>query len=229
MENRNTYRAYRANLGFAPSVYPLSMRVRLLAACLCLAALAVGGEDYSSSEWRGEIERGYLPYLKLTFDDFAISDGVATPHWMNTKGFVHYTYRATVSVDGGLYQAKVAEISIRSGFDANRSWRRSSVPEQVALLQHEQGHLDINEIHAADMRKLVLPTGTGYDRAGAFEDLAERLKAEADKISDESQAEQDKYDSETKHGTDHQQQEFWTSTLRKRLRELKIVYWNRSQ
>jgi len=139
------------------------MRRNWIAATLAIVALAapIAGDNYNSPEWKDEIAHGFLPYRKLTFDDFPIANGVPTPHLMHTEGFLHYSYRATWTSDGQTATARVSQISIRSGFDQNKSWQQSGITESKALLAHEQGHLDISELHAYDFRKAPLPTGSG--------------------------------------------------------------------
>jgi hypothetical protein len=206
------------------------MRRFFLAAAIAALAVAYAGgrDDYDSREWRDEIARGYLPYRKLTYDEFPVCDGVPTPHWMHTEGFFHYSFKATSVEREDQIVVRVVEMKIRSGFDQNKSWRRSTFSETKALLLHEQGHLDINELHAADFRKATLPEGIGADRAEAFDDLQDKLKALCSRIADESNKEQERYDRETAHGTNANAQERWTADLRKRLTERQIDYWDKN-
>jgi hypothetical protein len=146
---------------------------------------------------------------------------------MHTEGFFHYTFKATIESPGDIVCARVAEISIRSGFDQNKSWRRSTFSETKALLEHEQGHLDINELHAFDFKSAQLPTGYGLTSSAALEDLKSKLEKLCDKCSDEAKKEQNKYDDETEHGGKADEQTRWTALLRERLEERHIVYWDK--
>lgn len=198
----------------------------LIALALLFATGAAPRDDFGSAEWKDEIARGYLPYRKLTYDDFPIADGVPIPHWMHTEGFVHYGFKASWSSDGGRFRASVTEFSVRSGFDQNKSWRRSTITATKALLEHEQGHLDLIELHAADFRKATLPSGAGVSGPAALEDLRQKLEALADRYSAEGRTEQDLYDVQTGHGAKPDAQALWTAQIRKRLRERGITPWD---
>ncbi|MFI5387096.1 MAG: DUF922 domain-containing protein [Fimbriimonadales bacterium] len=204
------------------------MRRKLIAAGLMLAVLAsaLPADDFNSPEWKSEIAHGYLPYRKLTYDDFPVANGVPTPHWMHTEGFFHYSYKTRWSERDGVITAKVTEIVIRSGFDQNKSWKQGTITETKALLEHEQGHLDINELHASEFRKATMPEGIGSTGIEAMEDLKVKIRAVCDKWDQESKAEQAKYDNDTNHGAIQAQQEAWTAALKKRLEENRISYWD---
>jgi hypothetical protein len=206
------------------------MRRLLFAAAVALLAVAYArmADDYNSPEWKDEIAHGYRPYRKLTYDDFPVCDGVPTQHWMHTEGFFHYSFKSSWRKRDADYVARVVEMTIRSGFDVNKSWRRSTFSETKALLEHEQGHLDINELHAADFRAAKLPEGTGETQAAALEDLREKMKALCAKFGDESNAEQEKYDKETNHGANTELQSRWTEALRKRIEDRHIDYWDKN-
>src|SRR5207237_10390362 len=125
--------------------------------------------------------------------------------------------------------AKVTELIVRSGYDRNKSWRRRSFDAVQSILAHEQGHLDINELHADEFKKLrpsELPAGIGLSGPAAMEDLRQKVQALAARILKESQAEQDLYDAETNHGAIGSQQLRWTAALQKRLKDAKIAYWD---
>jgi hypothetical protein len=206
------------------------MRKFFIAATISLLAVAYGRvvDDFTSPEWKDEIARGYLPYRKLTYDDFPVSDGVPARHLMHTEGFFHYTFKSKWLNRGGAFVAHVVEMNVRSGFDQNKSWRRSTFSETRALLEHEQGHLDINELHTAQLRSAKWPEGTGASSTDALNDLKEKISALCKKIGDESNKEQERYDEETAHGVDAKQQARWTEALRKRVEENKITYWDKN-
>src|SRR5579871_5948187 len=115
------------------------MRRALLPVLLAFAAVSFArvGDDFDSPEWKDEIASGYLPYRKLTYDDFPAAHGIPTSHKMWTQGFVHYSYRARWTQQGSTFTAKISQISIRSGFDQNKSWKRDSISESKALIAHE--------------------------------------------------------------------------------------------
>jgi hypothetical protein len=206
------------------------MRRNIIAACLALATLAgaVTVDEYSSPEWKEEIAKGFLPYRKLTMDDFPVDDQVSSSHWMHTEGFFHYEYKASWTESRGEATAKITQLTVRSGFNQKKSWKRGSVSTDV-LLEHEQGHLDISELHANAIRFLSpMPVGRGYTGQAAMDDLKAKLKAVCDKNIRDSQAEQDRYDTETNHGADKAKQKIWSAGLRRQLDEARITYWDKA-
>jgi hypothetical protein len=205
------------------------MRRRAFLACLAFTAFASGtlNDDFDAAEWKRDISDGYLPYGKLAYEQFPVSDGYPTPHLIQTTGFLHYSFRAQIVQQEGRFLARISEISVRSGFDQNRSWKKTSFTEKKALLAHEQGHLDINELHAADFSRAKKPDGLGANPKAALEDLSAKLEAISDACGDQARLEQDKYDVETKHGAEPVKQKEWFDAIRKRFASLGIDYWDK--
>jgi hypothetical protein len=187
--------------------------------CLVLVAFSGGAfhDDYDSAEWKREIAEGYLPYRELAFEDFPVSDGYPTRHLMRTIGFLHYSFRANVVQEGARMVARIQEISVRSGFDQNRSWKKSTFSEKKALLAHEQGHLDLNELCAADFKKAKRPEGIGTNPKAAVDDLSIKLEALCQQCGSQFKIEQERYDVETIHGANLAKQTEWQDAIRKRL------------
>jgi hypothetical protein len=123
--------------------------------------------------------------------------------------------------------ARITEWKVRSGFNRNKSWRKSGFKDVERLLPHEQGHLDINELHSRRLARVELddlPTGTGDTSEEAIDDLKSKLKAFTAKLSKDDQTEQDAYDAETAHGTNKSRQEAATAALQERLRQAGISH-----
>ena len=207
------------------------MRRNLIAVLFALAAVgsAVPAEDFNSREWRDEIARGFLPYRKLAYEDFPVSDGVQTPHLMHTEGFVHYSYKMTWTASHGTFAAKVTQFTVRSGYDSTKSWRRSGFTETKALLAHEQGHLDISELHAADFRLASMPEGISSTAQGAMDALNVKMQAVCDRYCQEAKVEQDRYDQETNHGLNGEQQRKWNQDLHDRVAKAGLTYWDQDR
>jgi hypothetical protein len=212
---------------------PCGSRIRIkslgiwLALCLIWAAPAVSEPlAYDTPEWKKEISHGYLPYHQLARADFRVDDK-AYPRWaMYTSAFFHYNYRYDC-VGKHQVTARITEWRIRSGFNRNKSSRKSWFKNVEGLLPHEQGHLDINELYSRRLARLsldALPTGTGETSEEAIDDLKSKLKELATRVSKEDQVEQDAYDAETSHGTDKLKQKEATTALQKRLRQAGISY-----
>jgi hypothetical protein len=207
-----------------------SMRRALFLACFALAALAGGAllDDFDTAEWKREVADGYFPYGKLGYEDFPVNDGHPARYLMHTIGFLHYSFRADVVVKQGKYTAVISQISVRSGFDQNRSWKKTTFTERKALLAHEQGHLDINELHAANFRKAKKPEGQGSNPKAAVEDLSVKLDDLCERCGNAARIEQDKYDEETKHGAAEEKQREWIEAIRKRFRDGGLKYWDKN-
>src|SRR5262249_7873968 len=109
-------------------------------------------------------------------------------------------------------------------FDRAKSWRRSDVSRHdVELLEHEQGHLDINELKVRQLQALGLadmPTGKGSTAKAALNDLNARLTAFQREQTRDMDRIQKRYDAETQYGTFQDQQRSWNVRLRHALRTL---------
>ena len=185
---------------------------------------------YESPAWKVEIAKGYVPYHKLTIDDFHVDDKDHPQSGMYTRGFFHYYYYAHWSSLRGEFTAKVTTWEVRSGLDRNLTTRRSWFRRTTQFMPHEQGHLDINELYSTKLASITLdqlPIGKGKSGDDALADLRDKLKQLCDDTSRESQLEQDLYDKETKGGENTAQQKAWNEALAKRLRELHVVYAER--
>lgn len=122
---------------------------------------------------------GMLPYHQLSWSDF--HGHPKGPHAAMTHcGIIVHT---TEVGDRITAQWGVAY------FDGEKSWTRTASP---AALAHEQGHLDIARVYAAQLR----------------------LGVSADSLIAVYQAAQVRYDDETKHGVDSSRQADWSNWLR---------------
>lgn len=203
------------------------MRRNLIAAIFALGTLALAAtdEDYTSQAWKDEISRGYLPYRKLGFDDFPAFDNTTSRHTMYTQGFIHYNFDMRWKESGSGATATITTFTVRSGFDRNKSWKRSTAKNIPELMEHEQRHLDINELYAQNLKKLKdLPPTKGIDYQEAMEKMRQVVRARAAEILKESQAEQDRYDAETSNGRNYVKQAEWNDSIQRRLGEANVRY-----
>ena len=101
-------------------------------------------------------------------------------------------------------------VLVYNTFYSNQSWVRpdAKLPE---ILQHEQGHFDINEIYTRKMRA----------RMDSFDfnvsDVKAALMAIYDEVDSEYQNVQQSYESETVHGTNTKQQKIWLDRIERDL------------
>ena len=213
----------------SPRLAPIAAYVL---SCLLWAASAFCETiDYETPEWRKEIAHGFLPYHRLVRADFPIDDKAHPRYAMYTYGFYHYNYEPKCTKEGGHVVARITEWRVRSGFNRNKSSRKSWFKDVERLVIHEQGHLDINELHSrrlAHMELEDLPVGKGETSREALEDLRKKVMELSDESSKENQTEQDAYDAETSHGKDRSRQLAVTAALHERLKAAGITYANRS-
>jgi hypothetical protein len=211
-----------------------SPRLALVAAyvliCLVWAASAVCETiAYDTPEWRKEIAHGCLPYHRLTRDDFPIDDKAHPKYVMYTSGFFHYDYDSECRKEDNHVIARITEWRVRSGFNRNKSSRKSWLKDVERLVLHEQGHLDINELHSrrlAQMKLGELPVGEGQTAREALDDLRSKLKNLSAKVSKDNQLEQDAYDAETSHSKNRSRQLAATAAIQRRLKAAGIAYAN---
>jgi hypothetical protein len=197
--------------------------VLLLGAALPLRAQ----QSYDTPEWKKEIANGCLPYHRLVVEDFPINDAGFVPLEMFTSGFRHYTYQCVMVPKKGRFSARVTRWNVRFGFDRNKSWRRSSFKLVDETLPHEQGHLDISVLHSKRFARTgldQLPVGEGESAPAAANDLKNKLQALVQRVSKETQAEQNTYDAGTSHGTNQSRQREWTAAIQQRLKQAGISF-----
>lgn len=98
-------------------------------------------------------------------------------------------------------------------FDPGKSWvKRSSA--SAYLLEHEQAHFDITEIHARKLRKRLSELSNPC-RMGS-----RGIQSIADKVYKESAAMQNLYDEETYHSKNRKKQAEWLKKISSELKRL---------
>jgi len=205
------------------------MRIALL---LCLVGLleallpraaALGNPP----SWNEEMAKGHFPYHRLTAADFPINDKIYPQYAMHSHPFFQLTYNEHWIEQDGHAVARITDWTVWSGFDRTKSSRKSWFKNVQALLPHEQGHLDINELfskHLADTPLDNLPIGEGSTGKEAEADLKRKMELLAERISAEAKAEQDRYDTETNHGKNAAKQREWTATIQARKQRAGIHF-----
>ncbi|EDP69808.1 hypothetical protein FBALC1_09762 [Flavobacteriales bacterium ALC-1] len=146
-----------------------------------------------------EIQIEWSADRKLTWKDFkGKPDTINHPNTlaMTNSGFGY---------ESGISMFKEGKIFVQSVFNTNESW---VVPKgkNDYVLRHEQIHFDITEIYSRKLRKVLTDAKiTSSD--------TQRAKAIFDKIFNELQKRQDKYDRETKYGDKKETQENWEAIV----------------
>ncbi len=111
------------------------------------------------------------------------------------------------------YQSAASQNQINLKFtflaDVNveKSWhKKDKIPnkaDQDRLLQHEQGHVDLNFLMMKEAEKRL------KSNKYSVKNYKTEIKAIADKVIEEYDALQKKYDHETEHGVNRKSQESW--------------------
>jgi hypothetical protein len=106
----------------------------------------------------------------------------------------------------------------------DKCWNKE--PDDLRLLDHEQGHFDITEINVRGAKKrfeqLIADKkliGHGADERSAVADLDKKVHDEMQKVFDREQAEQIEYDRATRHGRDFAAQAERRAKIRETLEE----------
>lgn len=177
--------------------------------------------------WAEENAKGHFPYHRLTADDFPINDSAYPQFGMHTQGFFRFHYNDHWTEHNGHVVARVRDWNVWSGFDRNKSSRKSWFKKIAETLPHEQGHLDLSELHSkafADTPVDTLPIGEGATPKEAEADLQRKMTAFSNRITAQNQAEQDRYDAETKHGVNAAKQREWQTSIQERLKRAGIHF-----
>jgi hypothetical protein len=177
--------------------------------------------------WKEEMAKGYFPYHRLAATDFPVNDHLNPEYGVYTRVFFHYWYNHRWSIQNSLVVDRVTNWLVWSGFDRNKSSRKSWFKLGNQALRHEQGHLDINELHSRRLAELsldMLPHGEGTDPKEASADLIRKVEALATRASKEAQKEHDQYDAETAYGKSLSKQREWSAAIQVRLQQAGIHF-----
>ncbi len=103
-----------------------------------------------------------------------------------------------------------AFIRVRAVFDPQKSWVKNDC-KTAYILNHEQMHYNIVEIFARKLRKAI---ATSTFKQATFKDDYNRL---FDRLADEHEAYQERYDEETNHSIYKEDQEAWNTKIQAEL------------
>ncbi len=107
----------------------------------------------------------------------------------------------------------VFNVAVTPYFDRSESWFNTDNSNPY-LLAHEQAHFDITAFKTCELVTAISKaTFTKDNYAALFEQLRKQYL-------EEGNAEQDAYDTETKHGTIPEQQQSWQDKISKRVKEV---------
>lgn len=145
--------------------------------------------------------------VKLTWDDFKGRPDMRSPFVAMTSSGIVFSYQVA-SENGNLSLTTHVEAQ----FNPEMSWHK---PDKVNdhVLQHEQGHFNITEIHARKLRKAFAEykVTRNYER---------ELSAIFTRINRERQVMQDRYDKESNHSQNKEKEAEWQVFIHNELKKL---------
>jgi len=130
-----------------------------------------------------------------------------------------YSFIKAMTFSGIMYEVDVRDeqviINTEAYFIYGKSWVMAGY-KKPHLLAHEKIHFDIAEIYKRRLDKICNAYRTTYDEFIKNE-LNLELQRDFDKVFEEMDDFQEKYDLETKHGTDSIMQKKWEKEIKKLL------------
>jgi hypothetical protein len=145
--------------------------------------------------------------LKLSWEDFQGRPDMRSAYVAMTNSGIVFSYRVA-SENGKLSLTTEVEAQ----FNPKMSWYK---PERVNkhVLQHEQGHFNITEIHARKLRK-------AFANYKVTQNYEKELTAIFTRINRDRQLMQDRYDKETNHSQNKEKEAHWQGLINKELQSL---------
>jgi hypothetical protein len=169
-----------------------------------------------SSMWMQAQQPVVMEYATVSTFDWGLFKGKINQRHLHEMG--ENTGAVTVSsisytaLQTSPYEAKV---TITARFHPEESWTRyPHLNKQEEALEHEKKHLELTEIYARKLRKLV--TNSRYS-ASRFKD---EINKQFTDLVTEHRAEQVRYDHETNHSINHPQQIKWNARIEEQLESL---------
>ena len=146
---------------------------------------------------------------KLAWEDFQGKPDAASEHTATTVYWLDYTYKW----DGN---GKLT-MKVNCSFLRDKSWKKTDKKLTPELLDHEQLHFDIAEIHARKMRQAFSNFAFAHtNNSNTKADLENIFR----KTMDEVHAMNAKYDEETNHSKNIASQRQWSLKIKSMLQEL---------
>ena len=143
----------------------------------------------------------WSPERRLSWEDFQGSPDDANPHHALTAA--NLAVNASCRQDGFSYQVNCV-------FLPTESWSKNKKSEK--LLEHEQLHFDLTEVHARLLRKKLALLSCS--------NLKENLSSTVTNAFAQWKAEQQTFDTACKHGLNAEEEGVWAADIALRLREL---------
>ena len=149
-------------------------------------------------------------HRKLTWDDFQGEPDESVAYFATTKYGIKLSSKSSSTGD--------VSVQVVCVFDIDKSWKKEWEHQSPEILQHEQLHFDIGEVHARKMRR-ELEHYLSKRRSPA--EVSREVKKVFRKYSDAGAEMQQEYDRETDHSINEKQQEKWNRRVANMLEELR--------
>ncbi len=147
---------------------------------------------------------------KLTWKDF---HGIRPEHELTDYGTEAMAASAVEISYPAMILGKSISFKVYCRFVKDKSWTKDTISKK--LLAHEQLHFDIGELYARKIRqKIYLLEGQGVKNYDTY-------KQDIDKLLEERDSTDIKYDKETLHGAIDFAQQEWNEKIAKELEKLK--------
>ncbi len=196
----------------------VTMTARATRAALLLAATFALAPGLAAREIAWNSAR------RLTWDDFEgrVSRNAEPENVALTAATLSWTYEYEVRHSADACTYRITAIRSAAVFDTNQSWVRPGHRNEH-VLDHEQGHFDITQIHKLVLdeavQNLVGATGECRGRslrrasADAEAEIAGRIGPIYDRVWANHARTQRAYDAETRHGLDAEAQRRWLDVI----------------
>jgi hypothetical protein len=211
---------YNAFTGGKISFSQESMHMRILIGLLLCSVAVVAYAEEVSTKRRYELG-------SLTAKDFQAKPPEEGGAKALTKTEVHYAYKYNYQQGTTAISLQLSQIEIIAFIRTDLSWNKR--PQEMWLLDHEQGHFD-NAYIIALQCQLEFETRIQKDNKvftfaaasqnEAVQKLEEELKIVMQSFFDKLKVQDQKYDETTSHGIEEKEQLEWRSQQRTQIREL---------
>jgi len=141
---------------------------------------------------------------KLTWADFQGTDTRGQDYAASSSTGISFTYSVKHYVDDF-----DLDYSVKCHFYPKESWYNPKAAS-LYILQHEQTHFDISELHARILRKLI-------SEASFSKDLKTEIKAIYKEVEKQRGTMQHQFDTETEHSLDKKNEYLWEAYVAKKL------------
>lgn len=144
---------------------------------------------------------------KLNWSDFLGTPNPATPFAASTNTGIAFQYKYTLDSSSKV----VVDFTVESFFDKDKSWYFPHLIDDH-ILQHEQTHFDISELHARILRKRL-------SERRFTKNVENEIQTIYTRVEEQRVAMQRRFDAETNHSQNFKKEEHWRTLVAKQLEQ----------